>query len=299
MEDRRARQLVERNLEILSEAGCRLPKDLKDQETQIPWRAVAGIGNALRISIAATVSCRNCTARLWLTVCCVALAISGCVRGSNIQNGEPDFPELNSRPGRVIHLSGALPESMPLYIQVSYEAEKGGFGDVAGCSFYPSERGLSPFSVDEPVTTTRTDNMYAADVVFDKYQPGRCQWSLNSIVYWVERSVPTGQSRLQDPDAYVTADKRQMVKQGVLAGDLRQDVRCDHVSGGSEVGKRYACGPLPVMVDQQDRAGGDAGVPADSAMKTLYIAPDTSSIIINFRASVETPRDAGNILEPP
>ena len=46
--DRRARQLVERNLEILSEASRRLPKDLKDQGTQIPWRAIAGIGNVLR-----------------------------------------------------------------------------------------------------------------------------------------------------------------------------------------------------------------------------------------------------------
>jgi hypothetical protein len=250
------------------------------------------------ISIAGPVSWKDCTVRQWLAACCVALATSGCTRGNNIQNGEPDFPEPNGRPIRVIHLSGALPESMPLYIRVSYVAEKGGFGDVAGCSFYPSERGLSPFSVDEPVTTTRTDNMYAADVVFDKYQPGRCQWSLNSIVYWVERTVPTG-PRLQDPDAYVTADKRQMIKQGALVGDLRQDVLCSKVSGGSEVGKSYACGPVPVLVDQQDRAGGDPDVHADSTMKTLYIAPDTRSIIVNFRASVETPRNAGNIREPP
>jgi uncharacterized protein with HEPN domain len=46
--DRRARQLVERNLEILSEASRRLPKELKDLEAHIPWRAVAGIGNVLR-----------------------------------------------------------------------------------------------------------------------------------------------------------------------------------------------------------------------------------------------------------
>lgn len=46
--DRRARQLVERNLEILSEASRRLPKDVKDSEAQIPWRAIAGIGNVLR-----------------------------------------------------------------------------------------------------------------------------------------------------------------------------------------------------------------------------------------------------------
>jgi uncharacterized protein with HEPN domain len=46
--DRRTRQLVERNLEILSEASRRLPNEYKDQEVQIPWRAIAGIGNVLR-----------------------------------------------------------------------------------------------------------------------------------------------------------------------------------------------------------------------------------------------------------
>jgi len=46
--DRRARQLVERNLEILSEASRRLPQDLKAMEAAIPWRAIAGIGNILR-----------------------------------------------------------------------------------------------------------------------------------------------------------------------------------------------------------------------------------------------------------
>jgi uncharacterized protein with HEPN domain len=46
--DRRARQLVERNLEILSEASRRLPQQLKDLQAHIPWRAIAGIGNVLR-----------------------------------------------------------------------------------------------------------------------------------------------------------------------------------------------------------------------------------------------------------
>jgi uncharacterized protein with HEPN domain len=46
--DRRTRQLVERNLEILSEASRRLPNEHKDREVQIPWRAIAGIGNVLR-----------------------------------------------------------------------------------------------------------------------------------------------------------------------------------------------------------------------------------------------------------
>jgi uncharacterized protein with HEPN domain len=46
--DRRARQLVERNLEILSEASRRLPDELKEREAAIPWKAIAGIGNVLR-----------------------------------------------------------------------------------------------------------------------------------------------------------------------------------------------------------------------------------------------------------
>ncbi|MDE0150264.1 MAG: DUF86 domain-containing protein [Rhodospirillaceae bacterium] len=46
--DRRTRQLVERNLEIVSEASRRLPDDLKAGEPEIDWRAIASIGNVLR-----------------------------------------------------------------------------------------------------------------------------------------------------------------------------------------------------------------------------------------------------------
>ena len=46
--DRRARQLVERNLEILSEASRRLPDELKRQEREVEWGKLAGLGNILR-----------------------------------------------------------------------------------------------------------------------------------------------------------------------------------------------------------------------------------------------------------
>lgn len=46
--DRRTRQLVERNLEIISEATRRLPKESKRTERDIDWNAIAGIGNVLR-----------------------------------------------------------------------------------------------------------------------------------------------------------------------------------------------------------------------------------------------------------
>jgi len=47
-EDRRKRWLVERGLEIISEASRRLPDEIKLRHAAIPWAKVAGIGNVLR-----------------------------------------------------------------------------------------------------------------------------------------------------------------------------------------------------------------------------------------------------------
>ena len=46
--DRRKRWIVERGLEIISEASRRLPEPLKSRHPNIPWPKVAGIGNVLR-----------------------------------------------------------------------------------------------------------------------------------------------------------------------------------------------------------------------------------------------------------
>jgi uncharacterized protein with HEPN domain len=46
--DRRKRWLVERGIEIISEASRRLPEELKARHPEIPWPKVAGIGNVLR-----------------------------------------------------------------------------------------------------------------------------------------------------------------------------------------------------------------------------------------------------------
>ena len=40
--------LVERGVEIISEASRHLTDDLKSRHNEIPWRKVAGIGNVLR-----------------------------------------------------------------------------------------------------------------------------------------------------------------------------------------------------------------------------------------------------------
>ena len=41
-------RIVERNVEIISEASRRLPDDFKDRHPEIPWQKVAGVGNILR-----------------------------------------------------------------------------------------------------------------------------------------------------------------------------------------------------------------------------------------------------------
>lgn len=46
--DKRKRWLVERGIEIISEASRHLLPDLKDRHPEIPWQKVAGIGNILR-----------------------------------------------------------------------------------------------------------------------------------------------------------------------------------------------------------------------------------------------------------
>jgi uncharacterized protein with HEPN domain len=42
------RDVVERNLERISEASRHIPRDLKGQHPAIRWRAIAGLGNVLR-----------------------------------------------------------------------------------------------------------------------------------------------------------------------------------------------------------------------------------------------------------
>ena len=46
--DIRKRWLIERGIEIISEASRRLPDTMKARHTNIPWPKVAGIGNVLR-----------------------------------------------------------------------------------------------------------------------------------------------------------------------------------------------------------------------------------------------------------
>ncbi len=66
--DRRKRWLVERGIEIISEASRHLSDELKARHPEIPWPKVAGIGNVLRHEcehVAHDVLWRVTTCRPW------------------------------------------------------------------------------------------------------------------------------------------------------------------------------------------------------------------------------------------
>jgi len=46
--DRRKQWLIERGIEIISEASRHLPDEMKHRHAHIPWPKVAGLGNVLR-----------------------------------------------------------------------------------------------------------------------------------------------------------------------------------------------------------------------------------------------------------
>ncbi len=46
--DRTLRYAVERSIEIIPEASRRIPDEAKAMRPEIPWRAIAGVGNILR-----------------------------------------------------------------------------------------------------------------------------------------------------------------------------------------------------------------------------------------------------------
>ena len=54
--DRRTRQLLERNFEIISEASRKLPEDLQASEQSVPWPQVRAVGNILRHEYRAVVA---------------------------------------------------------------------------------------------------------------------------------------------------------------------------------------------------------------------------------------------------
>jgi hypothetical protein len=195
---------------------------------------------------------------------CSLLLATGCGRSENINPGEADYPTENSHPTRTIHLAGLLSPNVPLRIEVFSVAERGGLNDTSDCSFLPNARGPTPFSIQEPVKVTRSDDGYTADVALDKYIPGRCRWKLESISYWVGGSEIDDPSR-QNPDAYVYVDQRQMINSLDAAEDLKQEFECvGKDQGGEQIG-RYTC------------------ITDDPAHKTLHLNAGTKSVTINFR----------------
>jgi len=84
--DWRKRWLVERGIEIISEASRHLPADMKARHPEIPWRKMAAVGNVLRHEYERTApevlwSVAQEDLRTLETVCREELAAAGAAEG--------------------------------------------------------------------------------------------------------------------------------------------------------------------------------------------------------------------------
>lgn len=216
---------------------------------------------------------------LWRFLCSSVLLLSACGRTNNIQPGDSEYPQENSRPVRIVHLTGTLPPTVPLQIVADYLAQRGGFGGSEECSFNIALSETRPFWIKVPLRVVRAGDRYSAEVALDRYEAGRCQWILGGIAYWLTASPLDSGER--NPEAYVNADPRQVKNPDTLTGDLRRDTWC--TKSTENPGRPYECGPLALISPESAAKMSQEQRTEELQQRSLFISPNTQLIAINFQ----------------
>jgi hypothetical protein len=131
------------------------------------------------------------TGLLVLTLCSLlSLAAVGADKGER-KPGERDYPVLNPSPADKIPISGTLPEGWTLRLTVQYDAGKhdshlilpgpdceyDASGGIAGAMF--------PYHVTIDLPVSQKGSEFNAELPFDHFQPGRCEWHASILFYRV------------------------------------------------------------------------------------------------------------------
>lgn len=111
--------------------------------------------------------------------------LAGC-SGSNVQPGDPDYPQLNPNPRHWVVLHGTMDPTLNLQFSAGWVPEDPRTGWISkdpNCSYLVNrfEGATGPYSVRILLEAKRTGTTYSLRVPMDRFQPGRCNWQFTGI----------------------------------------------------------------------------------------------------------------------
>lgn len=122
------------------------------------------------------------------------LSLFGCThllieKQHNVEPGDPDYPQENHAPKRIVDLMVSNTESVEYELRSEYRAP-----ESEECRYLVNalEGAYSGFSVSVPTPVTEVRGEARARVVVDKFMPGRCGWQFFALVLVVSKDGKHG-----------------------------------------------------------------------------------------------------------
>jgi hypothetical protein len=202
----------------------------------------------------------------------------------NVKSGDPDYPQINPHPTRVLQLRGALPKALGIEFMLQFEASPDAGGTIQSgnyCGYVERAPVFPLFHLAEPLHMVRKDSTYNASIPIDKYLPGRCNWHLSSIAY---RIVNGGANFSGDEFAAVYDPKVIKVpEQELYRGEV--NIWCTKKPFRADSGQHERCTTFPILkefVPIQSEAL--TLIPAEerAGRHLTWVFPDTQWIVMNF-----------------
>lgn len=112
-------------------------------------------------------------------------------RSVQVQRGDPQYPESNPNPTRMLTVTGTLPQSLPVkdLIAVYSANAPSENSSSAACTrfdeFAPLRNQVWPLVFVQHVPMARTRDSYRASIVIDRFKLGLCGWHLKEVNYFL------------------------------------------------------------------------------------------------------------------
>ena len=139
---------------------------------------------------------RPATASLFVML----VLVVGCGRSSNstwdpsaITPGEKDYPAINTDPKIPIRFKAAVPSPLRIRFEAYYSASQSAGGSPDSSDSCQRTVGLAvaaPYFLAVPLEVARDGEFEVGTIYVDRFQPGRCRWSLQGIRYLIEDGWP-------------------------------------------------------------------------------------------------------------